>query len=174
MAVRSLTPHVSVEEYLRSSYEPDCDYVNGRLEERNLGEFDHARVQGLIYAWLFSHEQEWGIVTLPEQRVQVSASRYRVPDICVLGAAAPREQIILTPPLICIEVLSPEDRLNRAQLRAFDYVRMGVPNVWLVDPGARKGYAYRDAGWVEPEDATFSVAGTPIRVRLSEIFGRLG
>jgi hypothetical protein len=34
-------PHVTVAEYLRTVYEPDCDYVDGRVEERNVGEFDH-------------------------------------------------------------------------------------------------------------------------------------
>jgi hypothetical protein len=36
---------ISVEQYLATSYEPDCDYVDGRIEERNLGEFDHSSVQ---------------------------------------------------------------------------------------------------------------------------------
>jgi len=31
---------VSVREYLTTSYRPDCDYVDGRIEERNVGEYD--------------------------------------------------------------------------------------------------------------------------------------
>ena len=34
------TTHVPVEVYLCSSYEPDAEYVDGRIEERPMGEFD--------------------------------------------------------------------------------------------------------------------------------------
>ncbi|HWZ34412.1 MAG TPA: hypothetical protein VNX18_23900 [Bryobacteraceae bacterium] len=33
---------ISVAEYLATSYRPDCDYIDGHIEERNLGEWDHA------------------------------------------------------------------------------------------------------------------------------------
>ncbi len=33
---------VSLIEYLNTAYHPDCDYINGHLQERNWGEFDHA------------------------------------------------------------------------------------------------------------------------------------
>jgi hypothetical protein len=41
-------PTISVEEYLSTSYRPDCDYVDGLVEERNLGEYDHAAVQSAL------------------------------------------------------------------------------------------------------------------------------
>ena len=36
---------VSVEEYLKTSYEPECDYVDGEVQERNVGERDHSILQ---------------------------------------------------------------------------------------------------------------------------------
>jgi len=38
---------VSLSEYLNTSYRPDCDYLDGELLERNGGERDHSRLQGL-------------------------------------------------------------------------------------------------------------------------------
>jgi hypothetical protein len=35
----------SVNEYLNTSYSPDCDFVDGRIEGRNVGEHDHAALQ---------------------------------------------------------------------------------------------------------------------------------
>ncbi len=32
---------VSIGEYLTSVYRPDCDYVDGEVQERNPGEYDH-------------------------------------------------------------------------------------------------------------------------------------
>lgn len=52
MAVTTL---VSVEEYLSSNYDPDCDYLEGVLEERNVGEIGHGNTQGLIYAYIIQN-----------------------------------------------------------------------------------------------------------------------
>ena len=41
---------VSLEEYLATSYHPDCDYVDGMLTERNVGQKDHSKLQGEVFA----------------------------------------------------------------------------------------------------------------------------
>jgi Uma2 family endonuclease len=69
--------------------------------------------------------------------VQVSSTRFRVPDVCVLRKGAPRDQIVVEPPLLCIEVLSPEDTMGRTRQRVRDFLSMGVLEVWIVDPAAR-------------------------------------
>ena len=75
---------VSINEYLSTSYDPDCDFVDGVIEERNLGENDHAELQTAIAAYLRSRRKQWGIYVVVEQRVQVSPTRFRVPDVCVI------------------------------------------------------------------------------------------
>jgi len=55
--VRSGT-QVSVEEYLNTSYSPDCEYLEGKVLERNLGEYEHARLQTRLAAFLFGHEKQ--------------------------------------------------------------------------------------------------------------------
>ena len=109
MATFVFGPLVTVEEYLVSSYMPDREYVDGRLLERKLGEYDHSTTQPILLAWLINHDGEWGTRSRVEQRVQVSETRYRVPDICMLRRDRAIEQIISHPPLVCIEVLSPDD-----------------------------------------------------------------
>ena len=54
------TTHVPVEVYLRSSYEPDAEYVDGKIEERPMGEYDHASWQEAILAWFRQHEDGMG------------------------------------------------------------------------------------------------------------------
>ena len=75
---------VPVEVYLRSSYEPDAEYVDGEIEERPGGEYDHASWQEAIILWFRQHAQEWDVHVKPELRVQVAQTRFRVPDITVL------------------------------------------------------------------------------------------
>lgn len=159
---------ISVSEYLHSSYEPDCDYVDGILEERNLGELDHSDVQAALILWFGAHRKDWGFRAAPEIRVQVSPTRFRVADICLIADAAPREQIIETPPLAIIEILSPEDRWSRYRQRLEDYRKMGVRNIWVVDPSARKGFDCSTGSWIEAND--FAAAGTPVDLHLDAIF----
>src|SRR5437016_14154426 len=107
------TTLVSVSEYLRSSYRPDCDFVEGKLEERNFGEHDHAALQAALVLWFGQRQQEWNIEVLPEQRIQISPTRFRVPDICLVSLEQPVEQILTRPPMVIIEFQSLEDTLRR-------------------------------------------------------------
>jgi Uma2 family endonuclease len=159
---------VSVEEYLSSVYQPDCDYVDGVLEERNLGERDHSLMQGLIVGHFLQHRKQLGIQVLPEQRVRISATRFRVPDITLVEAST-REQIITSPPLLCIEILSPEDRLNRVVKRAEDYAGLGVPDVWIIDPETRRCYTYTKAGLHEAPGGILTTIDGRITLNIGEI-----
>jgi Uma2 family endonuclease len=162
---------ISVSEYLRSSYRPDCDFVDGRIEERNVGEHDHAALQAALILWFGQRQEEWNIEVLPEQRIQISPSRFRVPDICIVSLDQPVEQVLTRPPLACIEILSPEDTLRRMQDRIDDYRTLGVPNIWILDPGTKRGYDCQPSGWLDATE--FAISGTPIRLVLSEVFARM-
>ena len=137
MATRTLVP---VEEYLQSDYSPDREYVDGEVQERNLGEYDHASLQDALLGIFRDNRSAWRLKARPELRVQVAARRFRVPDITVLRHDHPSEQIITTPPLLCIEILSPDDRFGRMDQKIADYLLMGVRAVWVIDPLAKAGY----------------------------------
>src|SRR5262245_5524259 len=129
---------VSVEEYLRTPYDPDCDYVDGEVLERNVGERDHSKLQREFLFFFRSRQDKWKVFVFPEQRIQVSKTRFRVADVCVYLGTEPQEQVFRTPPFICIEILSPEDRWKRVEQRIDDYVRFGVSNIWVVDSRSRR------------------------------------
>ncbi len=110
-----------VGEYLRTSCRPDCEYIDGELRERRTGETDHSRLQMLVSRYLSNRERQWGIIVLPEQRVQVKANRYRVPDIVIARGSVPTTPILHEPPFLCIEILSCEDSMRDMQERIEDY-----------------------------------------------------
>lgn len=168
----SATHLVSVEEYLATSYRPDCDYVDGVVEERNFGEFDHGRLQALIVATLMKSEKRYGCYAVTEQRVQVKPDRYRIPDVCLIRRED-REQVITRPPMLCIEILSPEDTHSRLVTRLDDFLAMGVPECWVVDPKVRRGYTYTTAGFLVAQDGILRLAGTTLEVNLNEMFAEL-
>ncbi|MGH9722661.1 MAG: Uma2 family endonuclease, partial [Bryobacteraceae bacterium] len=127
----STATQISVEEYLSSTYDPDCEYVDGEIEERNVGEINHNDAQKRLMVYLAAREKKLGVYSIQEQRVQISPRRFRVPDVCILAGSKPAEQIVTTPPIVCIEVLSPEDRLPRTQRKIADYLEFGVRYVWV-------------------------------------------
>jgi Uma2 family endonuclease len=164
---------VPVEEYLRTSYRPDCDYVDGEVLERNMGERDHSRLQREFIVYLHARAKQWGIHVFPEQRVQVSATRFRIPDVCVVVGKEPLEQIFREPPFICIEILSRDDRQMRIEDRIADYLKFGVPYVWVINPVSRRVWTYTAEGIKEVTDGMLRTENPAIEVSLREIFAGL-
>jgi Uma2 family endonuclease len=70
-------------------------------------------------------------------------------------------------------VLSKDDTLRSMQDRVDDYRAFGVPNIWLLDPVKRRAYLCTQGDFREPDGEMLEVAGTPIRVPLSELFADL-
>jgi Uma2 family endonuclease len=167
-AVSNLVP---VEEYLHNTYHPDCDYVDGVIAERNVGEKEHSKAQRDVLFYFHERRRTWGTFAIQEQRVQVSPSRYRVPDVCVVLGPEPDEQIFTAPPFLCIEILSPEDRQSRMQERIDDYLRFGVRYVWLIDPYQRRAWIYTQDEIREVRDGLLRTADPEWIVPLAEVLG---
>jgi len=161
---------IPLHEYLGINYRPDREYVDGEVRERNVGKWEHARVQWLLALWFGVREKEWGIVGSTEQRVRVSKTRVRVPDLVVLRSGA-QPDVLTDPPLLVIEILSPDDSYSDTQERAQDYRAMGVETVWIIDPKTRSGRMCCGAEWVE--SSRLEVKGTQLYVDLPEIFSQL-
>jgi Uma2 family endonuclease len=131
---------ISVAEYLRTAYEPDCEFIDGEVIDRNVGEYPHSRLQGLLYAYLLRRRKQWGITPILEQRIQIRANKFLIPDICVLKGPEPTERILTEPPSLWIEILSSEDRLVRVNRKVKDVLDFGVPYVWIIDPETLESY----------------------------------
>ena len=166
-------PPVSVEQYLSTVFEHDCEYVDGVIEERDLGEFEHSFLQGILATLFNIHRAEWEVICLPEQRVQTQPDHFRVPDLTILRAGSPRERILTRPPLLVIEILSPEDTLRRTAAKAAEYLSFGIEHVWIVDPTARVGYRGTASGLELARTGELTIPETPIRIVLADLFAEL-
>jgi Uma2 family endonuclease len=167
---------VPVEEYLRTVYRPDCDYVDGEVLERNMGETPHSRLQGFFNFFFRLREDDWNIEVLAEQRLQINPRRYRIPDIMVVALPNLNERIVRTPPLLCIEILSSEDRLRKVEERLNDYASIGVGSMWVIDPWRQIAYNRAPAGTLDPVDeqtGSLEVPGTSIGIAVSAIWAEL-
>jgi len=149
MPVGTLIP---VEEYLRTSFDPDCDYIDGKVLERNVGKRRHSYAQSHICGWFFKRKDQPKLVPLTELRTQVAPSRIRIPDVVVCQAPIPEEEVFTTPPYLCIEVMSPDDTHAAIQDRLDDYLQFGIPNIWVVDPWKHRGWTISAQGWTNSPD----------------------
>jgi Uma2 family endonuclease len=171
-----LSKPISVEQYLNTICRPDVEYVDGEIQERNLGEFDHADLQAALSTLLRNRQQDWAIRVVVEARVQVAPTRFRIPDVCVLAAGLARERIIHRAPLLCIEVLSPRDRLKAMRKRVQEFLDMGVPEVWIFDPATRTAYVCSGdlaTPMAEFHSGMLRLAGTAIELDVETIFATL-
>jgi Uma2 family endonuclease len=164
----AIAPSVPLEEYLATHYQPDREYVDGVVEERNLGEYDHARLQTKIDGWFDRHEREWGIRVVVEQRMRARATRFRIPDVAVFLHDQAIEQVFTHPPLIAIEVLSPCDTLRSIEAKVNDYLDFGVGHIWIVDPEGPKSWI-ATRGQLTEGGPRLEVPGTPVYLALSEL-----
>lgn len=163
----------TVEEYLRTSWHPDRELVDGRIEERNLGEKEHSVIQRYLTFLFMLKRTEWGVEVFPELRTQTKATNFRVPDVLVVRASDRINRFVTRPPLIAIEILSPEDKFSDIRKKSAEYRSFGVENIWVIDPESRKAYRYAESDLKEVADGELTVAGTAIRVELKAMFTEL-
>jgi Uma2 family endonuclease len=168
----SVAHAVSLEEYLHTTYRPDRDWINGELRERNLGQFDHANLQRVLIGIFFLNQTKWKVIALPEQRLRITSTRYRVPDLLVVPADYDRSPIVSIAPLLCIEILSPDDTIREIVERSEDYLGLGTPQVWIFDPAKKRAYIHGAKGLHEADSASTLQCGA-IEIALPELFKQL-
>ena len=164
------TTAISIEEYLNGPIpDPDVEYVDGELRGKSVVQSIHGRLQSIISSWFEGHADAWGVVPAPEVRVQVAPSRIRLPDV-VVDKAGPWPPTLTAPPLIVIEILSPSDSFTDLTEKLRDYEAMGIPNIWVIDPQARRSWSQESA--VLREKNHLGVEGAAIYLDVPEMFAR--
>jgi len=158
---------ISLEEYLETSYDPDMEFVDGTLVERNMGDWLHSLVQSNI---LFSLRKKYPhLKVVPELRSRVTTTRYRLPDVCVL-LTAPKTRYLLDSAYLVIEVLSEGDVMSAVMEKLREYAAKGVDNIWLIDPRLQIISSYRPPALVELESEIIATADGSVELARAEVF----
>jgi Uma2 family endonuclease len=163
---------VSIEEYLHTSYEPDCDYVDGELVERNVGEFRHSLLQLILSGWFRDLGRRLPIRAGTELRMRVSSRRFRIPDVTVMLKSQRGERVLTHPPFLCVEIVSPDDRLSRVFERVKEYLAFGVKYVWILDPTTRTAWIQTSEDGREVRDQ-LTTQNPDIAIPLADLFAEL-
>jgi Uma2 family endonuclease len=164
---------ITLEEYLSTGYEPDCEFDDGVVVERNVGEFEHSFLQTLLATIFTNNMDDWNVFGLTEQRIQIAPQKCRIPDVCVLRVGSRADDVLVEPPLAIIEIMSPEDTIRRTAQKAAEYCQFGIEHVWVIEPSARVAYRGTPAGLERIVAGELTISGTPIMVLLSDLFAKL-
>ena|ERR1035437_5419913 len=159
---------IAVEEYLHTSFpDLDCEYRDGELVEKTLPDYLHSRSQLLLGLFFETLRTRLSVYACPELRIKLREGRYLVPDIAVFWPSPPASSPPDAPPLIAIEILSPDDRLTAVREKLQEYRAWGVPHVWLVDPHSRRLYTC-DTGLTEV--TSFTIPELSVELGPAQIF----
>jgi Uma2 family endonuclease len=161
------TSLITVAEYLKTTAEPDCEFVEGVLEERPAPMLDHSNWQSVLLMFFTMRRIGIDVKALPSLRMRVAPNRFRVPDVTILSREAPREQIITHPPLAVFEILSPEDTMTRMLEKLSDYERMGIQAIWVIEPSKRSYFRFTEGKLIPA--SIFELPGSSFSVPMAEI-----
>jgi len=160
---------ISLDEYLGTSYRPDCDFLEGEVIERNVGRRKHSYAQVEIAIWFGSRKNQFHLQPLTELRLRVTPTRVRIPDLVISETPFPDEEVFTTAPYLCIEIMSPEDTMAALQDRLDDYLALGVPNIWVVDPWKFRGWQITAQGWTTAPDKILRTAEGRLAMPLADV-----
>jgi Uma2 family endonuclease len=151
---------VSLDEYLNTSYEPDMEFVDGALVERNVGTKRHGRLQILVGSYFEKFGESHRIQAFGDTRLRVAVGRHRLPDILVLEPPFQEEQVVTDVPVITVEIKSPEDTFDDIVDKCFEYAALGVRNILVMDPDNKRA-------WLFEQSSLRALPGTSVQLNLS-------
>jgi Uma2 family endonuclease len=140
-----------------------------------------------VICWLIAHllgdyvfQRGNGRVTTNDTGllVEKDPDTLRGPDVMLFLESLPLEKLspkyVTEIPTLIVEVLSPSDTLGAVNRRVGQYLRRGVPLVWVVDPPARTVSVYRPGQEVytvaETEEMTGDNVLPVFRCKVMELF----
>jgi len=164
MATKTLMP---VEEYLSADFDgPTPEFLDGELVERGMPTFGHGDTAGWIYHLFVQRTAKPSLYASVEVHVRTAPRQYRIFDVVVVDRKI--SGVPDTPPLIDIEVLSPDERLDKIVDRFAELRAWGVPHLWLVDPKHRCLYAFGRHGLSEVD--TWEIPEKNLRLTRDDVF----
>jgi Uma2 family endonuclease len=164
----STAARISLEEYLGTHYEPECELIDGILISKPMGTLEHMDMERRLTR-LLERFEEAGLGRAVHELSIRFGSNFRIPDLAFVAAGARFEKgILLDPPLLCVEVLSPSQNPSELFAKCEAYHQAGVPYCWVIDPLAK-------AAWEYHKDAPLQSAGDtlragPLSVTTAELF----
>ena len=167
----TVTTPVSVEEYLRTDYQPNCEYIHGVLRQKPMPTWNHSMLEARFVQLINLGFADF--VAGPEATVRIRPDKYLVPDVVAQRRDKIQRPYPTEPVHLCIEILSPDDRLSEVFAKCEDYLDWGVETAWIVDPETKRAWEYRKDQLLSEVPAGGSLRAEGIEIPLAEVFSVL-
>jgi Uma2 family endonuclease len=145
------------------------EYVDGVLVERIGGDEAHALLQVALAAYLHARRKQWNIQVYLGLRTRVLATRYRIADISVYPCPGFEGRYPTVPPLLWIEILSPDDRVTEVWKKTRELVANGAPYIWIIEPESLASELWTPTGIQTIADKTLRLPNFPIVIPLLDV-----
>ena len=170
-AMSPTTTLIPVDEYLRTSYKPNCEYRDGVLTQKPMPTRKHSLTQFAVNKLIDALFPDFEAG--PELTCRLSETRYLVPDVGVQRRDNFQDPYPTEPIHLCVEILSPEDRLSAMIAKGEEYHAWGVPMVWIIDPVNQVAWEFSPNRPLHEVPADGSLTAPEIAIPLAEIFSAL-
>jgi Uma2 family endonuclease len=159
---------IAVHEYLRGHYEPECELISGVLIPKPMGTLEHMNAERRLEGLLEVFEQRGLGRTVRELSCR-NGDDVRVPDLVFYASDARfQDGLLLDPPLLAVEILSPSQRPSELFAKCEVYHSWGVPYCWVIDPLKKTAWEYSRDKTVESKDKTLTAG--EITISLAALF----
>jgi len=160
-AIAKLT---TADELLRMGDVGRCELVRGEIGHPIPVGVRRGRIANAVCSALAQHARERGLGAVCGSRTGIVIERdpdtVRAPDAMFISRERmpPGEEpdgFLPFPPDLAAEVISPDDRWSEIEENVAEYLRAGVPLVWVIDPKTKQVHVHRagqDVQVLGPED----------------------
>ena len=152
------------------TFEHDAEFVHGEIVERSMPDLIHSRIQTELAIGFGGLRKSHGLCTCTELRMKVASHVYRIPDVAVY-ADRPSQPVPDTPPLVAIEILSPDDRHSDLMQKLEEYRLWGVQHIWVIDPATQRFSVYSELGLQNV--SSLGLSDYPFQLTPAELFNDL-
>ena len=128
---------ITPEQYLATHFEREPELVHGEVAERPLPNLIHGRTQQRLAVHLDSVGY-----CCTEVRMRLAEDLFRIPDVAVFEGPGPMEPVPTIPPVLVVEISSPDDRLEAMLQKLEQYRVWGVQHIWLIEPELKRIHVY--------------------------------
>jgi Uma2 family endonuclease len=139
-----------------------------------MGTKKHSQVQGNITR-LVGDRYDDTLNPLPELTTRLRETKFYVPDLAIEELAKPiqgRYPGPNDPVLLCVEIVSPPDRVGKLFGKCEEYHKWGVPYCWVIDPERKIAWEYFPDD-LEPRKVEETLTAGPVRLGLADVFRRV-
>lgn len=159
---------VSVADYLAVETKPASEYEDGVVTQKPMP----TRKHGLIQGWLVEllRQRAPHLESGSEITVQLRTGKFMVPDVIAQRRDSIQDPYPTEPVALCVEILSPTDRLSDALAKCEAYLAWGVAHTWILDPDLRCAWTLSAGDRLREVAAEGSLVAEGVSIPLATVF----